>query len=246
MTEVNIDTGIKPLDDDLRKVFEVASPKKRQEIKSAIANYDLSTAQLFEIVPKAILRVAIGLRNPAMYQATRERVKEESRHYLEEARDLVEQHFVDILKHPAALSAAIDQELEEEDQHSFSEALNAIANIRHVPLWMGQAPRMQPTSRVAFFGKGQKLLLDSTFDWEDYLYVATTLTGMLICEMESGRVLAELGQTELPYKTQMEDRIEKLEKHLIRIRELGGAYGLNLDSEKPTIKKRLTKEKDGN
>ena len=126
---------------------------------------------------------------------------------------------------------------EDEEDHRFaSGVLRTIESLRHMPLWEGQPPRMRPSSRVAFFGAGRRLLLDSVFDWDDYLFVATALVRLLICEMESGKPLAERGYTELPYKKKMEENIRQLEEQLARIKDLGSLYGLNAGMDEPTVR----------
>jgi hypothetical protein len=243
MSELNINTGIELLDDDLRAVFEAVTPKKRQAIIAAIGNYDLSKSEFFEIVPQAIFRVVAGFRNPSGFKSLLEKVNEESRPHLERAREIAEQHFADILKHPAIMPLAAGND--DDDDHLFSsEVLNTITKIRHMPQWKGQPPQMCPASRVAFFGLDQNLLLDSVFDWDDYLYVTETLLKMLICEMKSGKALADLGQVELPYKTEMRDRIQSLEKHVGTIKELCAVYRLNASgADEPIVSKTQNKSK---
>ena len=238
MSEANIKTGIKALDADLRVLFDANTPKKRQEIKAAIGNYELSRVELFEIVPEAIFRVVVGLRSPTTFKFLLEKVKEGARPHLENAREIVEQHFADILKHPAIVTMGTDDE--DEDDHNFnSEVLNSITKIRHMPQWRGQPPQMIPASRVAFFGADKNLLLDSVFEWDDYIFVAESLLGMLVCEMKSGKSLAELGQVELPNKKGMRARIQALQEHLVAIKELGETYRLNaISADEPTITKK--------
>jgi hypothetical protein len=241
MAETNINTGIKALDADLRELFDANTPKKRQEIKAAIGNYELSKEELFEVVPQAIFRVVVGLRSPSAFKMLLEGLNEGSRQHLEKAREIVEQHFVDILKHPALAQMSLGAEDDDDDDHRFaSDVLNSVAKIKHMPQWKGQAPKMSPASRVAFFGVDQNILLDSVFDWDDYLFVAEALLGMLVCEMKSGKPLAELGQVELPDKKTMQKRVQAIQDNLVAIKELSVIYRFDtIGADEPTVTKNV-------
>jgi hypothetical protein len=225
-------TGFEGLDDDLRKLFDANSVERRREVKAAIADPRLSEEELFDIVPQAILRLALALREPSSYKALLKQVNEEARQQLEKAKEIIEQHFADIVKHPSLLRR-FSLPGEDDDAPTLVNALNFIAEVDHFACWTGAPPAMRPASRLVFWGVDGEILLNSTCDWEDLLFLTQTLSGILICEMKSGKALAEQRLVDLPEKERMVKRLQTLEKNIEKIKQLGRLYGLTFDAQDP-------------
>jgi hypothetical protein len=220
MAKGQINTGIDGLDSDLRQLFEVVGTEKGREIKEAIADYSLTTEQLFDVVPLAILRLTWGLRDPEVFKGLLDRIPEEAKPQLKEAKDIIEYQFVDILKHPAALPSLRSEE------HRPLESLNEIVAVSYIPGWAGSPPQMRPASRLFILGAGDRILLDSACSWDDLLYLAETITRILACEMKDGLELARLKLVKLPGKAVMQRRLRNLEKNLQLIKNRGRPFGL--------------------
>ncbi|HEY7313274.1 MAG TPA: hypothetical protein VH643_28250 [Gemmataceae bacterium] len=233
MAANDVETGIERLDADLQSLFEANTAERRRQIKAAISNLDLSEEEFFSVVPLSILRLTLALRNPDSYKSLLKTVKEEATPRLEKAKEVIEQHFTDILKHPSilhffSLPSEGEKEGEAEDEAPTAlDALNIITKVEHFPGWVGSPPAMRPASRIMFSGIDHQLLLDSTCDWDDMLYLSQTLTSMLICEMENGKSLAENHLIDLPYKDSMMTRLRSLEEDLKKLKQLAKKYGLN-------------------
>lgn len=220
-------TGIKMLDSDIQEIIEAGSVKRRHEIKKAIADHSLPKERLFEIVPEAVRRMA-ALLGRGGYGELCDVVPDSAKQELEKVKQVVERHFLGILNHPAMQDPEHDNS-EDDDDDAMIGILNVIANVSHMPFWMGRPPKMRPASRVAFRGIGGDVLLDSMCTWSDLLFILKSLTGILACEMEQGKELVKL--VELPYKKMMLRRLKDLERNIEKIKTLGKIYGL--DPEAP-------------
>ena len=199
MAQAKINTGIKKLDDDLQALFDVVSSDKLQEIKAAIANPSLSEDELFAVVPQAIVRVLLALREPSSYRSLMGQVPAEAKPILEKAKEAVEKHFSDVLKHPGILCRFSPPGTAEEAS-PLLEALNVILGLDHFSSWTGTPPKMRPVSRLVFLSTDDRVILDSLCDWDDLLQLVRSIIEILCCEMENGRALAELQLVHIPDK----------------------------------------------
>lgn len=237
MAQATIKTGIRGLDADLQALFEAASGERLQDIKGAIANPQLTEDQLFAIVPKAIFRVVVGLRQPSTYAALMENVPKEARPYLEKAKEVAEKHFLDLLTHPAVVGR-LSPPGARKDTSSLAGALNVITAVRHIPGWGGSPPKMRPWSRLVFVGLDDKVLLDSACDWDDMLGLVEHITDALACEMTSGKALAELQLVEVPDRDKIAERLKEIDANLKVVKQLSRLYGVEVSgshsSESPS------------
>jgi hypothetical protein len=237
MREDKINTGNRKLDADLRGIFDAGGVKRRVEIKKAIEDHSLSQDQLFEVVPFGIYRMALAVEDGAFYEDVLEGVNEEAKPAIEKAKEIVEQHFMGILDHPAL------QE-EEAPKTKPSSLSRTIAGIAHVPLWMGKPPHMKPMSSLEFSSADGSVLLETNCSWDDLLYLAEAITRVLACEMKSGKSLAELRQVKLPYKNRMAKRCRAVEANLSKIRERGAIYGLDFTDQSDAVDQPSVRETD--
>jgi hypothetical protein len=239
MPKIRISTGIKELDADLQVLAEAVSADRLPEIKAAIANPDLSEDELFSVVPQGLFRLIVLLREPVAYHSLLSRTPKEAKQQLDKARETVERHFSDILKHPSLTRFFSAPGLQREEISPLVGALNIINAVNHYSGWIGSPPKLQPSTRLALFGVDDQVLLFSTCDWDDLLFLVASIADILVCEMEQGRPLAELQMVELLDRDKMVSRLQEIEKSLEKIKLLGRLYGLKVDeseeSDSPAV-----------
>ena len=87
-----------------------------------------------------------------------------------------------------------------------------------------------PAVRMGLRERRKKLLLDTTVDWDDVLFLAAGLVTLLAEQFERWESLQEGGQLELPDREEMSEKIGRLEASLKRVKKLAPSYGVKMAS----------------
>jgi len=224
MTKKRINTGITELDRDIEELFEAAEKNQLQELSRAVSS--LPEQELVELLPDGILRLAFVLSSDR-FDELRSEAEEESRPTLDRAKRLVEEHFPNLFQSAAAEKAiarlAVDSQ---KDLHPLADSMNVISSISPLYGWVGAPPALRPIVRIGFMNQKRRMLLDSSFDWDDLAYVLAALAKVLAGLMEAGKPLAEAKQLNLSDASRVAERLSQLEGSLDRVRKLYSLYGI--------------------
>jgi len=227
-----INTGLDSLDEDLRNLFEIASdPKMIESIKQAIDNRDISAQEFVKIVPLALVRLTL-LTNDFFYHAVKTRIKVEAHELVDKARHFIENNFPTIQTHPITqpfIEGAIQKYGHGIEQKIFN--VNTITQISSIISWFGKPPELIPTVRVSFLDERDRILLDSTMEWDDLIYMIEALTKIAQGLFECGRGLAEMNLLKITNPEKMAGRINNIQGYLNQIKDLFSIYKIELPSE---------------
>ena len=230
MPKPTIDTGLPPLDDDLRQFFEVCESDAPDRVRKGLAGGTLSKEQFAELVPDGAFRAASLLTGPLTYKVVLEEVRNEAKQLLERARELARTRLGPILEHPLSIKR-FRQIAAGQDKGTLTglgKSLNAIYSVQAMRMWVRTAPGLSPAIRIAFVNASNEPLLDSTFDWDNLLFVIKALTRAMAQSMEEGQTLARSQQIGLPDLAKLAERIRDTEKYLAQIKALAPTYGIDL------------------
>lgn len=229
----DIKTGVDQLDGDLRALFDLVGSDSLRKIKEAVANEELSPKDFEKIFPRRVLRLALALTQPLNFKLILEQCEDGAHELLEEARCLIREHFPDIDSHPAVfeiIKPEIAATQEQKKGETFQ--LNVISRLTLMSTFVGPAPNLTPAVRIAFRDKSGKLLLDSLMNWDDVLFVSQALADVAADEFESSKKLAELDLLDLDddNRKELAKHINKLGRHLERLRQAAPVYGIDLQA----------------
>lgn len=229
----DIKTGVDQLDSDLRALFDLVGSDELRKVKEAIANKELSPKDFGRIVPRGVLRLALILTPPLNFKLTLHKCEDGAHELLEEARRLIREHFPDIDSHPAVFEIVKPEiAATQEQQKGASWQLNVISRLTVMTTFLGPPPKLTPAVRIAFRDKPGKLLLDSLMNWDDVLFVSQALADIAADEFESSKKLAELDLLDLDddNRKELAKHINKLGRHMERLRQAAPVYGIDLQA----------------
>ena len=242
MSDTPIDTGSEQLDADLRFLFQVRSDEKTlADLKAALADEAIGSEELHEFLPPKVCGLLTALRTPSRYEWLLNKVDDNARRYIEEAKCFADDELVDLFKHPAFFEAALGRKTQETaeapDPRSMESVLRSISGIQHFPTWLGPSAdsgNFRPSVRVIFYDERKEPLLDTTADWDTLLFASSGLLEILAKQLETGQDMVRKIDHDADSKGAMADRIRELETALIRIKELAPIYEIEIQSDSPS------------
>lgn len=241
-------TGIQ---EDLQAVITLAEGNGLERVKQLLADPSSSRDELRDVLPKGFLRTAFLLMHPGLKSFLGD-LPSEIRPFFDRAGHLVTSELPDLFDHPAA-QTLLHEELEEavkakkrfqetrqkEGTAGLSPALHTIASISAMPMWIGSSPNLIPALRVGFSDHDNKLLLDSTLDWDDALFLVASIIDAVERQMDKGRALMSARQALLPpeLRKRVERRLRKIQQHLRGIAGLASIYGVESEAVSAGLRK---------
>jgi|GEM_PF-4741402 len=223
-------TGIKGLDDDLPELFAICEDKEKLDaIKQAIANKDISTEEFSKVVPKVLITLSFGLADP-QFEFLLEEINEGSVDLVKEAKSLIEKHFGNLFENKNAKSMLMKiREGQQDDVESPNDEV--IRGVGYGLLWAGSPPELTPAARVAFYNRKEKILLNTTLDWEDFSVLLKNLAEVFVELLEKGKSLAELGQVDLSDSKKVADDIKETLGKLQKAKEIMPIYKAKTETD---------------
>ncbi len=217
-------TGDQELDHDLMVLFKAEESKRLEEYSKAASKCGISD-EISSAIPKPILRLAYVLTG-SQFAVIRSRVTDESRSLLDEAKQLIETHLPDLFASDAVLEAIAPMG-KSTHKHPLVDSMNVISSISPIFTWCGSPPKLLPSVRIGFMNQRNRMLLDSSFAWDDLAYVVAALADILAVLLDSSKSLAEAGQLDLSDAPRIRERLDELTASLDKIRELLPIYDID-------------------
>lgn len=237
MSDTPIDTGSEQLDADLRFLFRIRSDEQTlADVKTALADDSTTSQELCRFLPSSVCGLLTTLRTPSRYEWLLDKVSDNARHHIEDAKCFADDELADLFKHPAFLEATLgrktpEAEKETPDSHTLGSILRSISGMQHIPTWLGPWPRFRPAVRVIFYDDTKEPLLDTTADWDTLLFASSGLLEILADQLKNGQDMVRQIDHEASDKSEMANRISELETALTRIKELAPIYGIEIQSD---------------
>ncbi len=227
MARASISTGSDRLDRDLQLFFEAAKANQLEEMSRAVSNVSITEEELRRVIPDGILRLAYVFSG-AQFAVIRSQLREESRAFLDDAKQLIDRYFADVFKCEAAVKTIVRlNQSEAGDLHPLADSMNQISSISPLFTWSGTPPALVPSVRIGFMNQNKRMLLDSLFDWDDLAYVVAALTAILASLLEKSQSLVDSEQLDLSEGPRIAERLVELTASLEKVRQLGPRYGID-------------------
>ena len=235
MPELEIDTGNEQLDADLRQLFSLSESGRLQKLSSTCAT--LSDAEFQESVPDRLLRIVAAFAEASEFEELL-KLLPESESILKRAKAITDEFGPPLLLHPLATKrvAIIKQAAGDSSTEPLASSLRVIRTIQHVYTWFGTPPKLVPGVRIAFVNKRGNLLLDTSLDWDDLLFVIDGLLRIAAGGMREARALAEQQQLELGDRAKLGRRIATCQESLAEIMTLARSCGIQAGAESSSAK----------
>jgi len=237
----SINTGNEMLDSDLKELFQVAAGPRLQAVHGAIKKRNLSEPDFAKIAPPSVIRVTHALTDPENFKSLLKQCPVEVHPLLKKAKGLAQKEFSDLPSHPAA-SRILEKEAEDKKPRL---NYNTISRISWISEWVGKPPKLLPTVRIGLRDRRDELLLDTTVDWDDLLYLIQGLSRILTEHMEESLELGRASLLEIPDKGELSNKIGNTRANLDRLLELAPEFDIEVDSEKESEKTRRSKKPKG-
>jgi len=217
-----IQTGIGDLDKDLSLLFKFAEGEEHAALLDVIKDQAILPKNFLERIPKDLISLCLALASPTNFQFILQKSNKKSHEILHEAKRLVEKDFIGLLEHPTVLKI-----LQEQNKEKKSPALNlnVISRVSAVPIWFGKPP-MVPSVRIGLLDKRDKILLDTSLDWQDLAFLIRALTEILADQLDDGLSLFKKKFLDLPFKEKLAEDIQGIEKQLERLKKTAPNFGL--------------------
>ena len=232
-----LSTGIKSLDDDLRKLFKICENKKKLDtIKQAIANKDISSEEFSKVIPEVLIELSLFLVGP-QFIILLDQINKEAIGLVKKANSLIEEHFGNLFENKNTKSML--KKIAESKQDG-GESLDdeVIRRVGHYFLWENEPPILMPAVRMAFKNRKGKILLNTELDWEDLSFLLKKLSNIFVKLLEKGKPLAELEQIDLSYSQKVLKNIEETLGNLKKMEEIMPIYKAKTktDNNKRSVK----------
>jgi len=245
MTEdkMKITTGIEQLDKDISILFELRDSGKLKEIQKIIEQPELTTEKVFSVIPKEVIRLAVLVSQETNYSQVLEKCSEDGKVQLEEARDLLRNYLSQLINDRTIVRKVIDKIIEktQKDEGPFLN-LNSIISISSIPtLFPTDDGTLLPALRIGLEGKGGKVLLDTTLDWDDVLLVASGFLQALEKDFERWKDSANRGEISVASLSHsIADRLGEIRETFVELENNAAAYGISVKKVNKTAMQKKT------
>lgn len=227
--EDNSSTGIEELDRDLDAYFALLKSPRLGDVADLFKDESRSIADIRAVMSDGIIKLLLVLADPISYSVLIKRCNESGKRRLEDAHKSVKKHFPRIRYHPAivdfaAQAAGSDARDDDKEELKF----NTISSIGHARFYFGEPPNLLPVLRIAFRNNRGKLLLDSTMDWDDMLFVSKVLANILVDEFKVAMQLkdAEMLTSDKEFREKIAKHISDLSTYINQLDSLANEIGI--------------------
>jgi len=224
MKTSRMNTGNEQLDSDLKALFAFLSSSKKGSAATAIKDHSLSERELIEHIPLPVIRIAYALTEARNFKSILDDARRSIRPSLKKARALVKREFPGLTSHPS-VQGVITRAV----RRTTPLKLNVIRRMNWSVQWWGTPPELTPAIRVGFLDKNDELLLDTSMDWDDALYVINSLSEMVRKQMEVSSSLAKAKLLDLPDRSQLIEKVERLRTNTESLIAAAAKIGLGIE-----------------
>ena len=216
MSDANL-VDAQQVEQDLGLLLPVLEPARLEELARGLADQDLKEEDLDRLIPFRALRLASALSVPAYLSVILEGLNDPAlKASLERARDAIAPLMSKVITHPTVVKRMGSEGAKSTTKQApkITDAFNVISRISHLPMSiLSDSPeRPKPVARVAFYGQ-ERLLLESTLEWDDLAFVAKALLTILNGQMRQWQGLATEGRID-------RGSLQAVDRHLSAIHEV--------------------------
>lgn len=236
MPKSHTKTGIETLDKDIAFLFNL-KPSKFKTFEKVVSNKAATIKELKDNIPPEIFNLVFHILPDSTYDTLVRQSPKTGKQLIKKARNLVMTHLADLLYHPAVVeflvSQVTTQKNDDEKEKTPSLNLNIIHTISPAPTLFADKDdpeRLTPAVRIGFLDRRRKVLLDTTLDWDDMLFVASVFLKTLASELEKRQSLAKSGILKMYDQKQIRDKIFSVQDSLKKIKKFATIYGINIKS----------------
>ncbi len=221
--------GSSELERDLKLVLELGSSIDFPKIKAAATDLQLDLELMKEIVPAELISIAWFMQQEESFEAAVRSASPEGVKLLEQTKAFIEKEFPEFSHHP------IFEELEgiaEGVQRSRAPKLppfkfNAVTSVASMPLWnQASEQAISPIVRLGMKGLDNKILLDSTIDWDDLSFLCNTIVRVLRDEFKRVLPFSKMVEVQIVEKDAIAERLAAIKQLIAETEALGLELGI--------------------
>jgi hypothetical protein len=199
-------TGFGGFDAYLEDLYQLDTDEVEKKVAAGV-----SVAELVNELGAGPFRVATAVENRVWIRLLTRANPKQLVPFMEETKDLTRRLFGPILDDQAKraeLEIALD-DTETVEKPAFPEAFNVVSRISFASAWELGRGSVTPRLRVVFRSWEDRMLLDSTLDWDDIIYVAYRLVDALRDNTANLELVAPKVRENLDLKGDLGDRTAK-------------------------------------
>ena len=230
-------TGLKILDQDLKRLLEFGEAPDLQERLSRVTDPRLSVDEIVSIVPLSALRLAKGLLeiDEDGYRQMRNGISTEAQPFLDRARQFAIDELAPVVRHPsvqALIEDVANQLTGTGPRISAATRLNVITGVSHAVFFIRDQDQFVPSVRVFVDAHDNKQLIDSTLELDDVAFLASGLVQALKSGLAQTKAID--GPSRLTLSDESNRRLCKGIRELLgecsAVEELAREFGLDLSA----------------
>lgn len=188
MTEDRVapNTGIDVIDKDYSDFVELMTEEHLAELQKLADEGAATTGDLFKIGTPGAFRLARSLVIDQNFEELKKLVSADSVKQLNDARERAKVELLPILEAPALKPLVLDLEdsKNDSDVSLAAAALDRVTTVSAFSSWVFEGESVFPAIRVLLGNRDKKLLLDSTMEWDDVLFIVRILISEVADDIE--------------------------------------------------------------
>jgi|GEM_PF-5898410 len=180
-----MNTGIQKLDRDLETLLSLDDPEKLEEIRELNKKSNPTIGDILSVVDPEAIRLSAALLSDEIFEDLKSKIKSDSSDLLLKAKQFAKENLEELVNKDIIQDDFFRND-EIDDFHPLSESLNIITSISGASNWIVQKNNLVPAIRCVFSNsRRKKVLLESTLDWEDILFITEGLLELLQDDIEN-------------------------------------------------------------
>jgi hypothetical protein len=224
-------TGFRDVDSSLAELSAIVNDSDRlEQAKEVVRDQAVSFERLQSVLGATVIQLAVALDDEESANSLLQRTPPEKRQVLEDAISFVKTYLGDLERHPAIVHELKKQANQKSDKKT--DGKNTIFGLGCEPFWSEKGGKFVPSARVSFIDRRGDLLLDSTLDADDIVFLMRTCAQMLRRLFEQSKPLSDAGLLSLSDTEQIPERLSETRSLLEEIVKLGKELGMAFDEER--------------
>lgn len=205
------------IEEDLKEFDNFIRSGRIQELNNLLSHFESGSLQdLFKIIPEPAARIAWALTkvrdsSELASSSLDSKVKEK----LESTRSYVLENLANIGK-IASLDEYITRKFSSDYEEKMLFAFNEISQIYSTPTWLMSTVGTQPANRILFINRDQKIILDTTADWQDLAFILMRISGILSDDLTRYNAIHSKYQFTLKYS---DEKLRNISDYLDNAKE---------------------------
>lgn len=226
-------SGIESIDNDYASFQILLEPEKLELLRELAGKEVVGTGDLFKVADQGAFRFARALLGQEAFEKLKRLVSADFVPELYKAKEKAQSSLEPILASEKLRPLVLGYfEPDEQDGVSLAPlALDTITSVSVFPSWLISGSNVHPLLRL-LLGTKDKLLLDSTLDWDDAYFIARTLLREVANDMDRVRSLIQPDKRNILDETAIEKIVENV-----------GAMKADLDRAVDAVSKLLEEQK---